>query len=68
MSADQTADRLDSFGGKLRVSPFDVFDAGGMAVIVQYPRGAVLTIREPKKHKATGSGQGCTVCWSDLCT
>ncbi len=48
-SADDSASRAASLGGRVIAGPFDVFDAGRMAV-VQDPSGAFISLWEPKKH------------------
>jgi predicted enzyme related to lactoylglutathione lyase len=49
-SADETAAKVNSAGGKVLVEPFDVMEAGRMAVF-QDPEGAVFSVWEPKQHK-----------------
>jgi uncharacterized protein len=51
-SADSTAARATDLGGTLMMEPFDVMDAGRMAVI-QDPTGAVLSLWEP--HGSIGA-------------
>ena len=66
-SADKTAAKVESLGGKVIAPPFDVFDAGRMAVI-QDPGGAVFCIWEAKKHKGLQISGANTFCWADLRT
>lgn len=67
-SADATAARAEQLGGKVLAPPFDVFDAGRMAV-VQDPTGATLCIWQPKRNQGTGIiGEHGTLCWADLST
>jgi len=66
-SADKTAAQVEPLGGKLLAAPFDVFDAGRMAVI-QDPTGAVFCIWEPKRHTGLGISGPNTFCWADLST
>ena len=67
-SADQTASRVASLGGKLLAPPFDVFDAGRMAVL-QDPAGATISLWQPNRNTGFGLGgvPGC-FCWADLMT
>lgn len=48
-SAYQTADKARKAGGKVLLEPFDVVDAGRMAVL-QDPQGAVFSIWQSKEH------------------
>jgi uncharacterized protein len=48
-SADAAADRAQKLGATVHAPPFDVFDAGRMAVM-QDPQGAFLMLWEPKQH------------------
>lgn len=67
-SADETAKRVASLGGKVLAEPFDVMDLGRMAVL-QDPTGAVVAIWEAKKHAGTLITQEKgTLCWADLST
>ncbi len=67
-SADGTADRAPALGGKVLAPPFDVFDAGRMAVL-EDPTGAVFAVWEPKAHIGTRiTGVAGTFCWADLST
>src|SRR5690242_8706604 len=65
-SADETAAKAASLGGKVLGGPFDVMEFGRMAVI-QDPTGAVFDIWQPKMHQglAINSVPG-TLCWADL--
>lgn len=66
--ADQAAARAAAIGGKVLDPPFDVFDAGRMAV-VQDPTGAVFCLWQPKRNQGVGlSGVDGTLCWADLMT
>jgi predicted enzyme related to lactoylglutathione lyase len=49
-SADETADKVRDAGGKLMMEPFDVMDAGRMAVCAD-PEGAVFCVWEAKEMK-----------------
>ena len=48
-SADAAASRAQSLGGKVLAPPFDVMDAGRMAVL-QDPTGAVINVWEAKRQ------------------
>jgi uncharacterized protein len=49
-SADQTAAKVREAGGKALMDPFDVMDAGRMAVFAD-PQGAVFCVWQAKAHK-----------------
>jgi len=49
-SADQTASKVVDAGGKALMKPFDVMDAGRMAVFTD-PEGAVICVWQAKEHK-----------------
>jgi predicted enzyme related to lactoylglutathione lyase len=67
-NADASAARASELGGKVLAPPFDVFDAGRMAV-VQDPTGAVFEIWQPAKHHGIGiSNTNGAFCWADLNT
>jgi predicted enzyme related to lactoylglutathione lyase len=67
-SADDTARRAGELGGKVVEGPFDVMEAGRMAVI-QDPTGAIFSIWQPKANAGTGvTGVDGTLCWADLST
>ncbi|PYT94283.1 MAG: VOC family protein [Acidobacteria bacterium] len=67
-SADATAARAEHLGARVLASPFDVFDAGRMAVI-QDPTGAAISIWQAIHHLGTGiSASHGTLCWADLST
>ena len=67
-SADDTAKRAKELGGKAMAEPFDVFDAGRMAVL-QDPTGAVFAIWEPRKSiGAKLMGEPSSLCWNELAT
>lgn len=48
-SADEAVTRAKAFGGEVLAPPFDVMDAGRMAVL-QDPTGAVFQIWQPARH------------------
>lgn len=67
-NADASAARAEQLGGKLLAPPFDVFDAGRMAV-VQDPTGATFCLWQPKRNIGIGiSASHGTLCWTDLST
>jgi hypothetical protein len=49
-SADETAAKVRDAGGKVLTEPFDVMDAGRMAVFADR-EGAVFCVWQPKEHK-----------------
>ena len=65
-SADQTAARAGELGGTVHAPPFDVFDAGRMAVITD-PQGAFFEIWQPNRHIGASlvNGHGL-LCWNEL--
>jgi predicted enzyme related to lactoylglutathione lyase len=67
-SADATAERARELGGSIPMEPFDVFDAGRMAVIVD-PTGAALCAWEPREHPGAHrvNDPGCFT-WNELGT
>jgi predicted enzyme related to lactoylglutathione lyase len=67
-NTDDSAARAAELGGKVLAPPFDVFDAGRMAVI-QDPTGAIFQIWRPLKHHGIGiSNVNGSFCWADLNT
>jgi predicted enzyme related to lactoylglutathione lyase len=67
-SADASATRAEQLGGKVLAGPFDVFEAGRMAVL-QDPTGATFSLWQPNKNLGTGiSASHGTLCWADLST
>lgn len=49
-SADETAEKVRAAGGKVLDEPFDVMEAGRMAVFAD-PEGAVFCVWEPGRHR-----------------
>ena len=49
-SADEAASKVGAAGGTVVAAPFDVLDAGRMAVCAD-PEGAMFSVWEPKSHK-----------------
>ncbi|MBZ5546007.1 MAG: VOC family protein [Acidobacteriia bacterium] len=67
-SSDRAAERANQLGGKVLAAPFDVFDAGRMAVL-QDPTGAAFSLWQAKEHRGLGiAGVDGTLCWVDLMT
>jgi predicted enzyme related to lactoylglutathione lyase len=67
-NVDASAAKVTQLGGKVVMPPFDVMDAGRMAVI-QDPTGAYFCLWQPNKNAGLGihSVHG-TLCWGDLST
>ena len=55
-NADATAEKVTAAGGKLISEPFDVMDAGRMAVAAD-PAGAVFGIWQSRRHTGVAAGQ-----------
>jgi predicted enzyme related to lactoylglutathione lyase len=51
-SADEAAARVAQAGGRVLTDPFDVMDAGRMAVFAD-PEGAVFRVWQPNQHKGS---------------
>jgi predicted enzyme related to lactoylglutathione lyase len=67
-SVDETARRARELGANLLAEPFDVMDAGRMAVIAD-PTGAALALWEPRRHiGAAVVNQPGALTWNDLVT
>ena len=49
-SADETAAKVRDAGGKVLTEPFDIFDAGRMAVFAD-PEGAAFSVWQPNQHR-----------------
>jgi predicted enzyme related to lactoylglutathione lyase len=65
-SADTAADRAGQLGATVHAPPFDVLDAGRMAVI-QDPQGAFFMVWEPKRHiGATYVNGPGALSWNEL--
>lgn len=67
-SADDAAERAKEAGAEIHAGPFDVMDAGRMAVI-QEPSGSVVCVWEPKDNHGAGlvNAHGA-MSWNDLQT
>jgi uncharacterized protein len=67
-SADESAAQSQKLGGGITAPPFDVMDAGRMAVISD-PTGAMFSIWQAKNSPGIGiAGVAGTLCWADLST
>ncbi|HEY6328801.1 MAG TPA: VOC family protein, partial [Blastocatellia bacterium] len=67
-SADESAAQAEKLGGGITAGPFDVMDAGRMAVISD-PTGAMFSIWQAKNSPGIGiAGVAGTLCWADLST
>ncbi len=67
-SADESAAKAESLGGKVVMAPFDVMHVGRMAV-VQDPTGAMFCLWEGKAHiGAAVVGEDNAFCWWELNT
>jgi predicted enzyme related to lactoylglutathione lyase len=67
-SADETAARVSELGGAVHIGPFDVMDAGRMAIFAD-PTGAMLAIWEPRGSIGAErvNDHGCLT-WNELTT
>lgn len=66
--ADAAAQRASAAGGTVLAEPFDVFEAGRMAV-VRDPGGAVFALWQANRHPGAGIvNEPGTFCWSELTT
>lgn len=67
-NTDASAAKVSQLGGKVVAPPFDVMDAGRMAVI-EDPTGAYFCLWQPNKSIGVGiAGVHGTLCWADLST
>jgi len=67
-SADEAAAKAKTLGATVMKGPFDVFDAGRMAVI-QDPTGAMFCMWQANRNTGIQlEGELNTLCWSELCT
>ena len=67
-STDESAKQAGELGGKVVAQPFDVMDAGRMAVI-QDPTGAIFQLWQANRSQGIGiAGVPGTLCWADLNT
>ena len=67
-SADAAAEKAGGLGGTVHAGPFDVLEAGRMAV-VQDPQGAFFMVWEPRRHIGAGlvNAPGA-LAWNELQT
>lgn len=64
--ADATAATIAKAGGGVMAPPFDVFDAGRMAMATD-PSGGVFAIWQPGRHiGAELVNEPCSLCWNEL--
>jgi uncharacterized protein len=67
-NVDEAAKKAESLGAKVFAPPFDVMDAGRMAVL-QDPTGAVFQVWQPNKHiGAMILNEPGALCWTELAT
>ena len=67
-NVDESAKRAEELGASVLASPFDVFDAGRMAII-QDPTGAILSLWQAKAHSGVlVNNEEGALCWADLMT
>jgi predicted enzyme related to lactoylglutathione lyase len=65
-NADATAGRVESLGGRLIVPPFDVMDAGRMAVL-EDPEGALVSVWQARTEiGAEVVNEPNAFCWNEL--
>ncbi len=65
---DQIAAKVETLGGQLLAAPFDVFDAGRMAV-AQDPLRATFALWQARKHPGAGVvNETGSMCWNELMT
>jgi uncharacterized protein len=66
--ADETARKVREAGGTVVTEPFDIVDAGRMAVVVD-PTGAAILAWQAGKHTGVQlANEANALVWSDLCT
>jgi len=67
-NADEAAAKAKTLGAAVVKEPFDVFDAGRMAVI-RDPAGAMFCIWQANRNTGIQvAGEVNALCWSELCT
>jgi len=67
-NADETVKKAQQLGATVLAPPFDVMDAGRMAVL-QDPTGAVFQVWQPNKHIGTRiQGEPGALTWTELAT
>ena len=66
--ADATAEKVKALGGTVKFGPFDVFDSGRMAIVID-PTGAVFAVWQPKDNiGAEVFGEPGALAWNELYT
>jgi predicted enzyme related to lactoylglutathione lyase len=66
--ADAAAERARAAGGNVLAVPFDVFDAGRMAIL-QDPSGAVVSVWQAGRHRGAGIvNEPGALAWNELTT
>jgi hypothetical protein len=67
-SADESAKKAVELGGKIVSGPFDVMDAGRMAMVAD-PEGAMFALWEPRRNPGAGvANEPGSWCWNELWT
>src|SRR5205823_757174 len=67
-NADEASKRVKDLGGTILAEPFDVMDAGRMAV-AHDPTGAVFMLWQGRRHPGAAiMGEPGTLCWTELIT
>jgi predicted enzyme related to lactoylglutathione lyase len=65
-SADESAKKAKNLGATVVLDPFDVFDMGRMAVLMD-PQGGAFSVWQPKQHGGIGvHNETDTFCWDEL--
>lgn len=68
-SADDTAKKASSLGGKVMMEPFDVMGTLGRMAVIQDPTGAVFSVWQAKDHAGAGVlDEPGALCWAELLT
>jgi predicted enzyme related to lactoylglutathione lyase len=67
-NVDETAEKVGSLGGKVMKAPFDVMDAGRMAVILDPSDAAFALWQANKSFGATIVNDPGSFCWNELLT
>ena len=66
--ADETARKVKEAGGTVVSEPFDIFDAGRMAVFIDPTGAAILTWQAKEHHGAQLANEPNTLVWNELYT
>lgn len=68
-SADDTAKKAESLGGKMMMQPFDVMGTLGRMAVLQDPTGGVFSVWQAKDHPGVGiTHEPGALCWNELMT